>query len=83
MNDNNTLQKVDLQINAVLKQIIYRRKRLGLTQTDVADKLDISLSGYYKIEKGKTDLNFRRMLEIADILDVEPNYLLNNQLQIS
>ncbi|MDX6745448.1 helix-turn-helix transcriptional regulator [Polaribacter sp. PL03] len=69
-------QSVDYQINNVLKQIVYRRKRLGLTQTELAEKLDITLSGYYKIEKGKTKLDFRRMLEISEVLDVEINYFL-------
>ncbi|MFD2529726.1 MULTISPECIES: helix-turn-helix domain-containing protein [Polaribacter] len=74
MNENSSLQSVDHQINNILNMIIYRRKKLGLTQTDLANKLEITLSGYYKIEKGKTDLNFRRMLEIAEILDVDLNY---------
>ncbi|AUC85671.1 hypothetical protein CW731_10395 [Polaribacter sp. ALD11] len=76
MKESINVQSVDYQINNVLKQIVYRRKRLGLTQTDLAEKLDITLSGYYKIEKGKTKLDFRRMLEISEVLDVEINYFL-------
>ena len=67
-------KRVTYQVNNVLNQIIYRRKRLGLSQTDIAKKLDITLSGYFKIEKGKTKLEFRRMLEISEILDVKVEY---------
>ena len=76
MRENINVQKVDDQIDHVLEQIVHRRRRLGLSQTDLADKLDITLSGYYKIEKGKTKLDFRRMLEISEVLNVEINYFL-------
>ena len=76
MKESINIKDVDQQIKHVLRQIVYRRKRLGLSQTDLAQKLNITLSGYYKIEKGKTDLNFRRMLEIAAVLNIELSYLM-------
>lgn len=71
MLENINNQKVEQQINYTLEQIINRRRQLGFSQTELAQKLDITLSGYYKIEKGKTKLDFRRMLEISEILNVE------------
>jgi DNA-binding XRE family transcriptional regulator len=69
-------QKVNNQINQVLEHVICRRRQLGFSQTDLAEKLGITLSGYYKFEKGKTKLGFRRMLEISEILNVEINYFI-------
>ena len=72
-------KRVDHQVNHVLNKIVYRRKRLGLSQTDIAKKLDITLSGYFKIEKGKTKLEFRRMLEISEVLNVKVEYFFRDK----
>jgi transcriptional regulator with XRE-family HTH domain len=70
-------KKIENRFNEVLEKIIYRRKRLGLSQTDMSEKLEITLSGYYKIEKGKSKLGFIRLLEISEVLEVEIEYFLN------
>jgi transcriptional regulator with XRE-family HTH domain len=49
---------------------------LGLSQTDIANKLEITLSGYYKMETGKTKLDIRRLLELSEVLKVELEYFL-------
>ena len=72
-------QRVNNRINDVLEKIIYRRKRLGLSQTDLAKKLKITLSGYYKMETGKTKLDVRRLLELPEILNVKINYFLKDE----
>jgi transcriptional regulator with XRE-family HTH domain len=72
-------KRVNNQINDVLEKIIYRRKRLGLSQTDLAKKLKITLNGYYKIETGKTKLDIRRLLELSEILNVKINYFLKDE----
>lgn len=69
-------QKVNNHINHVLEQVVCRRRQLGFSQTDLAEKLGITLNGYYKFEKGKTKLDFRRMLEISEILNVEIDYFI-------
>jgi DNA-binding XRE family transcriptional regulator len=71
------VQKVNPQFNTVLDKITSRRKKLGLTQTDIAKKLTITLSSYYKIESVKTKLNFRRLLKISEILEADIAYFLN------
>ncbi|MFT5958832.1 MAG: transcriptional regulator with XRE-family HTH domain [Polaribacter sp.] len=72
-------KRVKNQINDVLEKIIYRRKRLGLSQTDLAKKLKVTLSGYYKMETGKTKLDIRRLLELSEILNVKINYFLKDE----
>lgn len=41
-----------------------------MTQEDVAEKLDISVNAYSKIERGDTQLNFERLNELAAIFDM-------------
>ncbi|MFT5214474.1 MAG: DNA-binding XRE family transcriptional regulator, partial [Patiriisocius sp.] len=71
MRKSMNVQKVNAQFNTVLNKITHRRKKLGLTQTEIAKKLTITLSSYYKIESGKTKLDFRRLLEISEVLEVD------------
>jgi len=72
-------KRIHNQINAILEKIIYRRKRLGLSQTDVAKKLKITLSGYYKVETGKTKLDIMRLIEISEVLNVKLDYFLKDE----
>jgi transcriptional regulator with XRE-family HTH domain len=76
MNKIENEEKKTNRINDVLEKVIYRRKRLGLSQTDIANKLEITLSGYFKMETGKTKLDIRRLLELSEILKVELEYFL-------
>lgn len=46
------------------------RKRKGWTQEEMAKKLRISCGTYWKIEKGYTDFNLKRLEQIADVLDL-------------
>jgi transcriptional regulator with XRE-family HTH domain len=79
MRKSNTDQKIDDQFNDVLEKIIYRRKRLGFSQTYMSKKLEITLSSYYKMEKGKSKLGFKRLLEISEVLEVDIEYFLNKE----
>jgi transcriptional regulator with XRE-family HTH domain len=40
------------------------------TQEDVANKLGISTHAYAKIERGETDVNFSRLQQIAEVMDI-------------
>ncbi len=52
------------------------RKNLGLTQENLAAKLGISTNAYAKIEQGKTDVNFSRLEQIADAMEIDLPQLL-------
>ncbi len=57
--------------NANIKRRIYEQRRIkGYSQEYMADRLDISLNSYRKIEKGDTNLVSSRLDDIADILEV-------------
>ena len=52
------------------KNISTLRRQLKLTQEDVAFELDISVPALSRIEQGKSDISFNRLLQIAQILKV-------------
>ncbi|WP_240914606.1 helix-turn-helix domain-containing protein [Polaribacter sp. 11A2H] len=60
----------DKAIN-VLQKIVTRRQELGLSQTDLAIQLNMTTSGYFKIEKGDSKLDLLRLFAIAECLDIE------------
>lgn len=41
------------------------------TQEDMADKLNISVNGYAKLENGKTKLNLEKLQKIAQIFNID------------
>lgn len=47
------------------------RENHHLTQEEMALKLNLSTTGYAKIERGETRLNIPRLEQIAEILDVD------------
>lgn len=53
------------------------------SQKDVAEKLNISVNGYSKIERGKSSINTERLNELAEIFDVSPHDLLPKHEQSS
>lgn len=57
------------EIGSQMKTI---RQEKGITQEDVADKLNISQSSYAKLENGGTVIDIERLQEVADVLEV-PN----------
>ena len=74
--ENEKEEKITNRISDVLEKVVYRRKRLGLSQTDIAEKLEMTLSGYYKMETGKTKLDVSRLIELSEVLKVDLEYFL-------
>jgi len=62
-----------MKINERLKVI---RTFKGYSQEEMAEKLGYSLSGYAKIEHGKTSLNFSKLERIAELMGVDLQKLL-------
>lgn len=55
----------------VLGNIKAKRKKNKIGQKEIANKLNISVSAYVKIENGEITLSIERFLEICRILDVK------------
>ena len=53
------------------------RELKNITREDIAAKLDLSVSGYSKIERGEVDITLSRLEQIAQVLDVEISQILN------
>jgi transcriptional regulator with XRE-family HTH domain len=55
----------------VHENIKFIRQFKKLSQEQMAEKLDMSLNGYAKIEQGKVDINLSRLKKISEILGVK------------
>ncbi len=53
------------------KKLKLIRALKNWTQEEVAEKLEISINSYAKIERGETDVNFSRLQQIAEIMEIE------------
>ncbi len=58
-------------MNNYVSRIVELRKAKGLTQKEMAEKLNIGQVGYSQIETGKTELTLQRIARIANILDID------------
>ncbi|MFD1602839.1 helix-turn-helix transcriptional regulator [Flavobacterium artemisiae] len=67
--------------HSVKKNIRSIRELKNYTQEYMADELGISQAGYSKIEKGKTDLSFKKLTQIASIFEISPEVLFHFDTQ--
>ena len=58
------------------KRIRNEREKLGMTQEELADDLNISHGHLNKIEKGKEGCSIDLLLELADYFGVSTDFLL-------
>ena len=49
----------------------------GMTQDDLASKIDISVAFLSRVERGSSHINLKRLNQLCDLLDVSEGYLLN------
>ena len=64
---------MDLKLGSKIRKI---RKFKGLTQEDVALKLNISQKAFSKIENDETKIDLERLQQISDALGIDPIDLL-------
>jgi transcriptional regulator with XRE-family HTH domain len=53
------------------EKISFLRNMRGLSQEEMAEKMEMSLTGYAKIEHGKTDVQLSRLQKISEILQID------------
>ncbi len=53
-----------------------RRKELGWTQADLAEKANVSVVHISHIENGKVSMSLETLISLCDILDYTPNDIL-------
>jgi transcriptional regulator with XRE-family HTH domain len=59
-----------------LDRIKKRRSKLGITQAEISKKLGMAQNNYGKLERGETEMSVKRLVEIAEVLDVTLDDLL-------
>jgi transcriptional regulator with XRE-family HTH domain len=59
----------------ILKRLIAVRKRLGLTQADVAEALGVSRDCICRMEIGKARFTLLRMIELAKLYQIDMSVL--------
>ncbi len=56
----------------------HLRKKKGLGQKDIAEKLDITQSAWSKLERGDTCLSITQLNQISQILEIPANRILRH-----
>ena len=64
------------KLKPVGKRIQDARKAIGMTQADLADKLDISVSHMSSIETGRANFGVETLMKITEIQQVSADSLL-------
>ena len=64
-------------------KIRMMRELRQLSQEDMAEKMNMSPSGYAKIERGETRLQYDKLVQIAQIFNVSLSDLVDNDKGIS
>ena len=65
------------EVQKVLENIKKFRELKNITREQIAADLDMSTSGYSKIERGENELSLTRLYQIATALDVKISQILN------
>ena len=55
--------------SSIIDNIRKVRKARKLTQEELADRLDISLTAYRDLEKGNTNIVYNNVIRLAELLD--------------
>lgn len=69
-----------MEFHRVLKE---KRKEFGLTQEELAEKLQVSRSAISNWEIGRNYPDIQTLISLAKTFDVSLDYLLNEDLEIA
>ena len=65
-----------MDYNVIGRRIRSTRQENNMTQEQLADKIDVSVAFMSRVERGSAQINLKRLIQIAEILNVSPGYLL-------
>lgn len=66
----------DIYLMKIGNKILKIRELKNITAKDMADRLNLTPSGYNKIEREESSITMERLLEIANIFEMKPEDLL-------
>ena len=72
MGDEKLLKDIGTRINV-------RRKALGLTQEQLAERMEVSVQMISNLELGKKAIRPENLVKLCNILDVSADYILRGQ----
>ena len=64
-------------MNQIVENIKKFRELKNFTRDEIASKLEMSLSGYSKLERGDVELTISKLYRLAEILEVDVSQILN------
>lgn len=68
---------MDIDYKLIGERIKEARLKKNLTQEKLAEKLGISTAFLSRLERGSSQINLKRLIEICSILDVNVGYIIN------
>lgn len=71
------MENVNAQAPDIYENIKKFRELKNISRQQMASELELSLSGYSKLERGEIDVSLSRITQIAKLLGVELSQLLN------
>lgn len=57
-------------------RVAERRRDIGLTQEELAERLDVSIKYLQRVEAGQENLTIESVVTVANALEVAPGYLI-------
>lgn len=63
----------------IYDKICILRKLHQWTQEEIAEKLNMSVNGYSKIERGKSSINIEKLKQIAQVFNIDISELISSQ----
>ena len=66
-------------LRAVGNKLLSIRKRMGMTQTEVAEAAGLSDRTYADIERGSVNMRTETILRICNVLHITPNEVLTEE----
>ena len=69
--------------NIIGNKLFVVRRKLGMTQAEVAEKAGISDRTYADIERGTVNMRVETLLRICNVLRITPNEILSTDVETS
>lgn len=66
-------------LTGIGERICTKRKQLGLTQEQVADRMDVSIQMVSNLERGNKAIKIDNLIKISEILNVSTDYILTGK----
>jgi len=66
-------------LHAIGNKLLTIRKRMGMTQAEVAEAADLSDRAYADIERGSVNMRIETILRICNVLHITPDEVLTEE----